>query len=523
MGDSFWWAVVSPIFAGVGLSFFVERLLKPGTVSFWKRPSAALAIHVALWLLLFAFELAIFRRPWFAATIVLVFLLFVVLVSNAKFHSLREPFIFQDFEYFTDALKHPRLYLPFLGWGKGLVGGAAFALALYAGLWLEPSLTRRVSSANFLQGVTALVISSFALLWLGARRKLPVTFDPGTDVRQLGLLASLWRYGEEEHECCCVPSVYDLVAPAQGGVTLPNLVVVQSESFFDVRDLFAGIRPEVLREFEMIKASAVCQGQVEVPAWGANTVRTEFAFLSGIGPERLGVHRFNPYRKVARHGGSTLASFLKQLGYRTVCVHPYPASFYARDKVFPLLGFDEFIDIRSFNEAEKSGPYVGDVALAEKVCALLEATSIQPIFVFVITMENHGPLHLEKVLEGEVERLYSSPPPDGCDDLTIYLRHLRNADRMAGMLSNRLEALPGSSWLCWFGDHLPIMPRVYGAVGVPAGQTDYVIWNKGGNSGKGARLDLKIENLGCLLLQKMGVVSARTEDDPERNRSQVSS
>lgn len=202
-------------------------------------------------------------------------------------------------------------------------------------------------------------------------------------------------------------------------------------------------------------------------------------------------------------------------------MHPYPASFYARNRVFPLLGFDEFIDIRSFNELEKSGPYVGDVALAEKVCALLEVTSIQPIFVFVITMENHGPLHLEKVLEGEEERLYSSPPPDGCDDLTIYLRHLRNADRMVGMLCNRLDALPGSSWLCWFGDHLPIMPRVYGAMGVPDGQTDYVIWNKSDNSGKGARLDLKVENLGYLLLQQMGLVNALTEDDPERSRSQV--
>lgn len=511
-----------PIFAGVGLSFLVERLLQPGTLPFWKRPSAALVIHVALWLLLFAFELAVFRRPWFAASIVLAFLLFVVLVSNAKFHSLREPFIFQDFEYFTDALKHPRLYLPFLGLGKALLAVAAFGLALYAGLILEPSLTGQVDLVNFLQGVAVLVIFSLALLWLGVRKKLTVTFEPEADLWQLGLMASLWRYGEEEHDCRCVPSAYDFVKPAQGiSGTLPNLVVVQSESFFDVRSLFAGIRPEILREFDSIKASAACQGKLEVPAWGANTVRTEFAFLSGLGAEKLGVHRFNPYRKLARQEFPTLANFLRRLGYRTVCVHPYPASFYARDKVYPLLGFDEFIDIRSFNGTEKTGPYVGDIALAEKVCALLEAASTQPIFVFVITMENHGPLHLEKVLPGDVERLYSSPPPEGCDDLTIYLRHLSNADRMAGMLRDRLEALPGSSWLCWFGDHVPIMPKVYGTMGAPDGQTDYLIWGKSANSGKGVRLELKVENLGCLLLQKMGLVSALTEDDPGRNPPQV--
>jgi phosphoglycerol transferase MdoB-like AlkP superfamily enzyme len=289
-------------------------------------------------------------------------------------------------------------------------------------------------------------------------------------------------------------------------------VVVQSESFFDVRDIFAGIRPEILREFDLLKTSAASWGKLAVPAWGANTVRTEFAFLSGLNAENIGVHRFNPYRKLARQGVPTLAGFLKNLGYRTVCVHPYPASFYTRNKVFPLLGFDEFIDIRSFEGVERTGPYVGDVALAEKVCALLEASSVQPIFVFVITMENHGPLHWEKVQEGDEERLYLSPPPDTCDDLTIYLRHLHNADRMAGMLRNKMVALPGVSWLCWFGDHVPIMSKVYGAIGVPDGQTDYLIWGKGDRPCDGVRLDMEVENLGNVLLTRMGLVSTSVED-----------
>jgi phosphoglycerol transferase MdoB-like AlkP superfamily enzyme len=242
-----------------------------------------------------------------------------------------------------------------------------------------------------------------------------------------------------------------------------------------------------------------------VPAWGANTVRTEFAFLSGLKAKKLGVHRFNPYRRLARQGVPTLASFLRNLGYRTVCVHPYPAGFYARNKVFPLLGFDAFIDIRDFNGTGKAGPYVGDVALAEKVCAVLGNASLQPIFVFVITMENHGPLHLEKVREADIAHLYSSPPPDACDDLTIYLGHLRNADRMAGILRDRLETLPRPGWLCWFGDHVPIMSKVYGALGVPDGQTDFFIWEKGGNPRDTAPLVMDVADLGRLLLKKMAL------------------
>jgi len=508
LGNLFWLAVALPLLAGIVLSFLIESLLRPKVLPFWKRDLATMPIHIGLWLLLFAITFALLQRPWFSVIIVLAFLLLVVQVSNAKFHSLREPFIFQDFEYFTDAIKHPRLYIPFLGVGRAIVIAIGFAVVLYAGLTLEISLTALTPITDFFMWISALLGLGLALLWLGARMKLSLVFDPEVDLRELGLMTSLWRYGEEERRHNLIPSQYEAIKPLSTPSVLPNLVVVQSESFFDVRRLFSGIRTEVLQEFDAIQSEAVCQGQVEVAAWGANTVRTEFAFLSGVNPELLGVHQFNPYRKLAQQGATpTLASLLKNRGYRTVCVHPYQASFYARDKVFPLLGFDEFIDIESFKGIEKTGPYIGDVALAEKVCSLLEDSSEQPIFVFVISMENHGPLHMEKVMPSDENHLYSTPPPQECDDLTIYLRHLRNADRMAGVLRDKMKILPGESWLCWYGDHVPIMPKVYSAMSIPPGETDYFIWGSGKNVSKVDVQKVKIENLSYFLLQEMGLLN----------------
>ncbi|HRF02962.1 sulfatase-like hydrolase/transferase [Accumulibacter sp.] len=526
MLDAFWWAVAPSALAGAGLCLLLERLLRPPVRPFWKRAPAALAIHLGVWLGLFTCLLLVLQRPFFAASALLAGMLFLVLVSNAKYHALREPFIFQDFEYFSDVFRHPRLYLPFLGAGKAALAVLAFGGAVYAGLALEESLLSVLPADDFLAGSVILALAAVVLLWWAARSKLAVTFEAAGDLCRLGLLCAMWRYGEEELRPCRRHWPFDGASPGSAKPTNAtnatsdepaHLVVVQSESFFDPRRLYAGIRGEVLREFDALQAEALCCGPLEVAAWGANTVRTEFAFLSGLAGESLGVHRFNPYRRLARQGVATLASFLQRRGYRTICVHPYAASFYDRHKVFPCLGFDEFIDIRSFAGAAKSGPYVGDLALAEKVCSLLQKAGGQPLFVFVISMENHGPLHLERVEPEEEERFYSRPPPTGCDDLTIYLRHLRNADRMAGMLRAELEGLPGSGGLCWFGDHVPIMPDVYRTLGAPAGQTDYFIWRKnepGGperqQAGQSLRHAMKVENLASLFLEEMGLLAPQS-------------
>lgn len=495
-----------PVGVGIAVSFLIEYAIRPRVTPIWRRGAAACSIHVGIWLVLFGVELLIFRRPWLAAANVCVLMYVFVLISNAKLRSLREPFIFQDFDYCIDVLMHPRLYLPFLGVYSTLAGIGVIVLALSIGWIFEQSLLSTISLAQFVLLLTVVFTVGTACLWFGTSRHLPLTLDPQIDLSRLGLLAFLWQYGFAERSTQLSTSAvpFKNCTRIESG-ELSNLVVVQSESFFDVRKQFVFVRENVLKEYDVIKNSAVHFGEVIVPAWGANTVRTEFAFLSGLDETSLGVHRFNPYRKIARQAFPSLAGFLRSLGYRTICVHPYPASFYRRDRVYPLLGFDEFVDIQAFDARKQAGPYVDDLSLAEKVVQILEQDFPQPKFVFVITMENHGPLHWEKSRPEETEQYYSRGPAVGCDDLTIYLRHLRNADRMAGLLQRHLESLSTPSWLCWYGDHVPIMPDVYRFTGYPKGTTDYVIWRTSGKAAADARLDLKIEALGPLLLRKMGL------------------
>ena len=77
-------------------------------------------------------------------------------------------------------------------------------------------------------------------------------------------------------------------------VQLPHIVAVQVNLFFDVRRLLDTVHPRILEHFDRIRTEAQLQGTLRVPAWGANTMRTEFGFLTAIASGELGVHRFNP-------------------------------------------------------------------------------------------------------------------------------------------------------------------------------------------------------------------------------------
>ncbi|KAF7599113.1 MAG: capsular biosynthesis protein [Candidatus Dactylopiibacterium carminicum] len=465
---------------------------------FLRRPAWTCALHAGSVGVLFVLGLLVFRRPWFAACQPLAWHFLLLAVNWVKRDALREPFVFQDFEYFVDLLRHPRLYLPFFGYCNALLGIAAAVIFITTGMLLEPGLDAKLFRQGVLLSALLTVLALLVGWWHG--RRIVASFDADADLRCFGLAANLWLYALAERRKPQLPSRFVGQLSLLAAENTPHLVVVQSESFFDARRVYEGVAPSVYAWLDAAKADAVLHGLLEVPAWGANTVRSEFAFLSGLRNEALGVHRFNPYRRLREV--DTVAWALRRAGYRTVCVHPYSANFYQRDRQFPLFGFDEFVDIRAFSAEDRVGAYIGDIAVADRVAELLQAADA-PLFVFVITMENHGPLHLETVGAGDEAMLYSGQPPSGHADLTAYLRHIVNAGQMQQRLCDCLAAQSRDGWLCWYGDHLPIMPSVYRQAGFEDARTDYFIWHARRPASASTRRDMHMADLAENLLSVM--------------------
>ncbi|SDH63174.1 LTA synthase family protein [Paraburkholderia phenazinium] len=487
-------ALALSLAATAGLALAPDALATPRAAL--RRPLAALALHALGVIFLCLCMLLASGRVLFSEFVALALVALMAGVSNAKYASLREPFVFTDLSLFSQLFAHPRLYLPFLSPATvvAIVVGVAF---LVGGFLLDTPLASRPLAAASL---AALVCLSAAYL-LAAR--LPLSLNPVEDQQRHGFFAVFVAYllnGLQPATLRAFRRALEDGPFANGAPSShPDVIVIQSESFFDARRVDGSITPSILTHFDVATCESFEYGELSVPAWGANTMRTEFAMLTGLSESRLGYARFYPYAFV-RHACSSLASWFRRAGYQTLAIHPYYADFFGRERVFRLLHLDRFLDIASFAGAPRVGPYVADAAVADAIIRELDAPRDKPAFIFAMTMENHGPLHLEAVAAGEGAAFHPHGDAAPWRDLTAYLRHLANADAMIATLLAYLRKRRRDTVLCFYGDHVPALPQVFAKLGGEPARSDYFIWRNFGET-PARQQNQRVEALGAALLR----------------------
>ena len=501
MNGAFGLAIASVIV----LTFVLDSMAKPHALLRRSAASPLLHIFSVAWIALLA--LAVTSRPIISAFVAFALVGLVVSVSNAKYESLREPFVFTDLSLFSQLFEHPRLYLPFLSVGK-IAAISVGVLLVIGGFVAEPAVVR---------GSMWLPLLLSVVLFLAARllaARLSLSLDPRIDQAKHGFFAVFVAYLLNGLRSATVATFQQATAasPFATGTPQrrPDVVVIQSESFFDIRRICDAVDSSGFAQFEQARREAVYYGELTVPAWGANTMRTEFAVLSGVPSAALGYAQFYPYAFV-RRACVSLARWFGRAGYATLAIHPYYADFFGRNRVFPLLGFERFFDIGHFADAARAGPYVADAAVADTIVSTLNAQDDKPRFIFAMTMENHGPLHLEQVLPGESSSRHTLGEDASWRDLTAYLRHIENADAMIGRLLDYLRASNRETVVCFYGDHVPALSHVFHKLDVNPQRSDYFIWRNYGAVAPECR-DLAAEELGVALLRVVQDDGNRTQE-----------
>jgi phosphoglycerol transferase MdoB-like AlkP superfamily enzyme len=451
-----------------------------------------IALNIAPFLLIVLLLCALTRRVLLSSWIGLLLLVGSYAANAIKLEQLEMPLLPGDFHFLAELGAALPLFGHYIGTSYMPIAIALVILALTIALFREPALHALRGWRRLLLGAVTLALGIGLVQgwspWRSVYDAERLHFEPWSVVdsaKRAGMVGNLVLYNWElarrqelqpdrdaatdllrEHagalRTSLGPNTSALAMPAD---TLPDIVIVQSESLFDPARLNGAPAKTYLPNYHRL-AKRGLSGNMRVPTFAGGTIRTEFEVLTGLALEFFPGVQY-PYFEIADRPIPGIVHTLARRGYRSTAIHPNSGVFWNRNQAFKQIGFDRFIDERAFSQDAIVGLFTGDAALTDRVLAELD-TDGPPQLVFAISMQNHGPFDWRPGLDEK--RLAGIKLPTGLDEggaywLRNYLYMLEDADHELGRLADALQQRKRRTLLLFYGDHLPALPPVYHQIG----------------------------------------------------------
>ena len=301
----------------------------------------------------------------------------------------------------------------------------------------------------------------------------------------------------------------------QTGSVRPNVIIVMSEAFADIWNAQKLQFDEALAPTFTALAEQYLSGCCMTSEFGGNTANCEFEVLTGYSTALLPSGTV-AYMSSLNRQTDSYVSFLKDLDYYTVALHPYRRSFFSREKAFALLGFDDFYSEEHFQGAERlrAFSFVSDDAVADRIIAEYEKNrpTGRGFFCHTVTMLNHTAYYASDWTEEQQVGMTADCElsEDEFAAIRSYATGLQYADRMLAKLVDYFGAVDEPTVILFFGDHQPslsspgyeLMQRIgYVADNTTAEgklalqSTPYLIWNNFQTEPTAARMDMSMFHL----------------------------
>lgn len=301
-----------------------------------------------------------------------------------------------------------------------------------------------------------------------------------------------------------------------GNVTQPeNIIMIMNESLADFESVGEiSTDSEILPFIHSLKQN-VKYGQLHVPTYGGGTARTEYEALTGNAMYFLPAGSV-PYQLYVRDPEYGMADILKAQGYETLAMHPNRAANWNREKVYPSMGFDQFISKENWGDLyrDKIRSHESDKSTYDKIINIYEEKEKnQKLFTFCVTMQNHGGYGAEtrNGYEPTVKLNYKKEYPQA----ETYLSLARESDSAFKDLLDYFEKAEEPTMIIMFGDHWPaieddflskVIGKDTGDLSLTESQTlyttPYVIWTNYPSETK--EQDISSNYLGSYILELAG-------------------
>ena len=231
----------------------------------------------------------------------------------------------------------------------------------------------------------------------------------------------------------------------------PTIIVIMNESFADL-GVLGELRTNMpLTPFYDSLYENTTKGYALSSVFGAKTPNSEWEFMTGNSmaflPEGSVV-----YQQYINSTPTSIVSGLKGRGYTCVAMHPYYASGWSRNQVYPDLGYDEMHFIEDFDQTKLIREYISDRELYEKVIERYENRKVnEKLYLMGITMQNHG--GYTETHENFPENYYKIGR--SYTDANQYFSLVHESDEALEYLISYFSEVDEPVEIVFFGDHQP--------------------------------------------------------------------
>ena len=232
-----------------------------------------------------------------------------------------------------------------------------------------------------------------------------------------------------------------------------NIIVIMDEAFSDlslIGDLSAN--EDVMPFISSLKENTI-SGYTLTSVFGGNTANSEYEFLTGNSLACLSPNTV-PYSQYIRSSSYSMVSNLKsKFNYKCIAMHPFYSNGWNRASVYEHLGFDECDFIEEFPQKDFVRKYISDQEMFEYLINTYESQKDKPLFIFGVTMQDHGSYTYTG--ENFTNTISLRNYPNEFPEAEQYLSLIHETDKAVEYLINYFKNEDENVVVVFFGDHQP--------------------------------------------------------------------
>lgn len=251
---------------------------------------------------------------------------------------------------------------------------------------------------------------------------------------------------------------------------LPNIIVIMNESFSDLSYMgrLKTDQPYMPYYNELIRNHP--HGKLLVSVLGGGTCNTEFEYLTGLSMMYTPNGCYT-YMQHIRQEVPSMATYLKNYGYRAVAMHPFYEICWKRNSIYRFMGFDDFVSGEDMTTAKSKyvsaerwekgfgddveyvRTLISDSFFYDRVIEEFENKGSEKMFIFGVTVQNHSGY------EYDGDDFVTDVHVSGCEGdyprTEQYLSLVKKSDEALKELIEYFEQVDEKTMIVFFGDHQP--------------------------------------------------------------------